>query len=193
MNHVNLQKINWKIFFNKIDPSIRTHEWFTLFNEWIPGSPEIFVDVADYFHVVDGPKVILVGHYADYTFDDTGRRYGFLYGSKRDREGDNGKKILSTFAEFLKRTQQMANHPLFKGKIDLSTNEFLFLINDRGLVPNTPQSFESVKSLLEEALKPVLGAFSLDLVKDPKQKFQVTLKVKQPKSLDDLVKSISSF
>ena len=83
---INLQNIQWKLHLD--ESAVGTpHEWFKAFAPWIPDSPEVFVDVADYAHVEDGPVVFLSGHNVCYSLDSAGRRHGLLYERRQPAEG----------------------------------------------------------------------------------------------------------
>src|SRR5690606_15524340 len=70
---MNLQNIQWKLHLDESTVG-NPHDWFKAFGTWIPDSPEVFVDVADYSHVQDGPVIFLSGHNECYSLDATGRR-----------------------------------------------------------------------------------------------------------------------
>lgn len=179
---MNIQKINWKVFIadpSHADPDI----FFKVFNAWIPDSPEVFVDVADYRHAHDGPLTALVGHYEDYWLDTSGRRAGLLYNRRLPMEGTNEEKIRTTFRSILNACRRIEQNPAFGGRLKFRTDEFLFLINDRGLAPNTKETYAGIKPDLEKVMGPVFDGqtFSLDYLSDPKQRFSV--KISLPKEL----------
>ena len=177
---MHLQKIHWKIYFK--DPSeARPDDFFRVFNTWIPDSPEIFIDVADYQHVHDGPITLLAGHYADLMLDDTDRRRGFLYARKQPMEGNNAAKISESFKAFTKACRRLSDDPLFEGGLSFKTDEILFTINDRALAPNTSATFQGVKPDLETFFSALLGKGNFTLIHqdDPKQRFSVIISAKK--------------
>ena len=89
---MNLQFLNWKIFLDN-PAEVESEEFFRVWNAWIPDSPEVFVDVADYAHVNDGPLIVLVGHYLNFSLDSGDRRLGLLYDYKQPMEGANDEKL----------------------------------------------------------------------------------------------------
>src|SRR3989338_7339333 len=135
---MSLDKICWRFYFED-GAAAEPDKLFRVFNTWIPDSPEIFVDVADYQHVRDGIQTILVGHYVDYALDEMDRKLGFLYSHKRLMDGSNQDKLQNTFRDFLNHAQKLLDDSFFKGKLNFDTAELLFFINDRALAPNTPQ------------------------------------------------------
>ena len=94
---IQLKKINVKFYLTD-DAVLTPEDAFRIFNGWIPETTdEVLIDVADYTHVPQGPKTVLVGHEANYTLDDTDGRPGLRYGRKRDEtdfvvsDGESGK------------------------------------------------------------------------------------------------------
>jgi len=188
---MDIQKITWKIYF-KNPEACKPEEFFKVFSTWIPNSPEIFVDVIDYKHVVDGPLTLLAGHYVDYMLDHTDRRLGFLYSAKKPLNGSNSEKIEESLADFLESCKRLIEDPLFKGKLQFKTNELLFMINDRGIAPNTPETFSQVKPDLEKVTRTVFGSdSSLEQVSDPKKRFSVILTCQKETDLKKLIDRLS--
>ncbi|MBI2340141.1 MAG: hypothetical protein HYU99_07250 [Deltaproteobacteria bacterium] len=194
---MNLQKINWKIYFKNPEAACRVAAkpdiFFKVFNSWIPNSPEIFVDVADYKHVHDGPLILLAGYYADYALDLTSRRLGFLYSRKQPMEGSAKEKIKLSLLEILKAADRLENDPAFEGKLKFATNEFLFIINDRALAPNTPETFTGIKPVLQDVLSKALEnkEFNLEHLSNPKQRFSVKMTAKREAGLKEMIDRLS--
>lgn len=190
---MNLQKINWKICF-KDAVTAKPDLFFKVFNTWIPGSPEIFVDVADYQHVHDGPLVLLAGHYVDYALDATDRRLGLLYSRKQAMEGASGEKVRLSLLDLLKATQRLEEDPAFGGTLKFTTNELLLIVNDRALTPNTPASFSELKPILQEILSKTFGSkeFNLEHLSHPKQRFSVKINSKHESNLKEMIQRLST-
>ncbi|MDO8519527.1 MAG: hypothetical protein Q7T11_05130 [Deltaproteobacteria bacterium] len=178
---MNLQKIHWKAFFQN-PAEAHPDDFFKIFNTWIPDSPEIFVDVADYQHVHDGPVTFLAGHYVDYALDDTDSRRGFLYARKQPMVGTNAAKIEESFKAFVTSCQRLVADPLFEGKLSFKTDESLFIVNDRATAPNTAETFQAILPDLEKYFSKILGVgqFTLHHRADPKQRFSVVISSKKP-------------
>lgn len=180
---INLQKINWKL--NITNPEIFDSTLlFKIFNTWIPASPEVFVDVADYRHVKDGPLVILVGHFVDYAWDHADYQHGFLYNGRQPTEGSNQEKIVNSLTAFLKAAKRFRDAPEWKTKPQFKTDELTFLVNDRGLVPNTEDTFKQVKPELEQVMGQILQT-PAEIIhqNNPKQRFSARIKFVSPFAL----------
>ena len=123
-------------------------EFFKEFNEWIPNSKEIFIDVADYHHVKDGPVVLIVGHFADFIIDASDDKIGLVHRYKRNLAGSNTQKLAETFASLLHRAQQLAQSKNFHDPLVFDSSCVEFFINDRALFPNTPEVLQFLQKEL---------------------------------------------
>lgn len=181
---MNLQKIHWKLYF-KNPGAAKPADFFKVFNTWIPNSPEIFIDVADYQHVHDGPWTLLVGHILDYALDHSDRRLGFLYNRKKPMDGSTAEKLANSLRDFLKACLRLEQDPIFSGKLSLATHELLFLINDRAIAPNTTDTFNAIRPELRTLCDRVYGkgAYTLSHRDPPKQRFSIAIRAKQAPSL----------
>jgi hypothetical protein len=190
---MNLQYLNWKIYLE--NPAVaEPDEWFKVFSAWIPDAPEIFIDVADYKHVPDGPVTLLVGHYVNYSLDAAGRRLGLLYDYKHPIEGGNGEKLRSSLLGALrvaKRLEEDAgfgsgSRPRFKA------GELRLIVNSRAVAPNTPETLEAVKPDLVKVLAKAYGesGFSIEHLADPRQRFSVQVTVKGTPALSEILKRL---
>ncbi|MBI4178603.1 hypothetical protein HY522_04145 [bacterium] len=185
---MDIQKINWKVFLEDpapADPDI----FFRVFNTWIPDSPEIFVDVADYRHVHDGPLTALIGHHTDYWLDETDGRRGLLYNRRTRTEGSNKSKLTKSLRDILSACRRLEADPAFGGKLRFSGKELLFLINDRAIAPNTPETYRAVKPDLEEILARAAGGAesALEHLADDRRRFSVKIKFERPQNLGEMI------
>ena len=104
---IDLQKINVKFYLAE-DAVLSPEDAFRIFSQWIPETKdEVLIDVADYQHVPQGPKTVLVGHEANYTLDNTDGRYGLLYGQKATAQGSNAERLKSAIASALKACRRL--------------------------------------------------------------------------------------
>lgn len=183
-----LQKINWKLFIKTPDTAT-PERFFKIFNAWIPDSPEVFIDVADYKHVHDGPLILLVGHYVDYALDATGRELGLLYNRKQPMEGSAAERVRQSLCDVLKAAARLADDAEFAGQLLFDTSRFGFIVNDRALAPNTAATFQAIAPLLTAVFEPIFGVGNvrLDHLQDPKQRFTVTVQTTNSASLAELV------
>ncbi|MBM3263980.1 MAG: hypothetical protein FJY97_11225 [candidate division Zixibacteria bacterium] len=134
--------------------------FLTIFNEWIQEEvgEELLIDVADYRHVPDGPGVVLVGHEATYSMDGADGRLGLLYSRKTVCDGSAEDRATAAMHSVLAAGNRLCKHPRLSGKLEFDDTDFLIIVNDRLLAPNTENTFEN----LADTLRPVLGAFFAD-------------------------------
>ncbi len=190
-----IENINWKIFLENPEAA-KPEELFRVFNGWIPDSPEIFIDVADYQHVGDGPLVLLSGHYVNYVLDSMEGRLGLLYDRRQpyDANLDNAARLRNSLQETLLAAARLANDTSLAEKLRFSTGELRLVMNNRALTPNTPEAFASLRPHLERALETVFGAggFSLGYDQgDARRRLTVTIKVKSAPSLESAIAALS--
>src|SRR3954471_21343753 len=173
---MDLQYLNWKVYLDN-EAETEPDEWFKVFNDWIPDSPEIFIDVADYKHVQDGPVVILVGHYLNLSLDHTGRRLGLLYDYKHPMEGSNEEKLKSSLLGLLRAAKRLEDEAGFGDRHmpKFTAGEVRLIVNSRAIAPNSAETLEAVKPELAKLLARVFGegAFSVEHLADPRQRFMV--------------------
>jgi hypothetical protein len=189
---MNLQYINWKLHLDN-PAEAEPDEFFKVFSTWIPDSPEIFIDVADYKHVQDGPVTLLVGHYVNYSLDHTGRRLGLLSDYKQPMNGDNEDKLSSTLVATLKAAKRLQEDKTFTHSVRFNAADLLFIINSRALAPNTAATLEAVRPDLVKVLEKVYGAggFTLEHLTDPRQRFMVKVTAKAQPSIDGMLSQLA--
>ena len=146
-----LQRINLKIALEQWDGS--AEDVFKIFNRWIStATDEVLIDVADYRHVHNGPETLLVGHNANYSFDNSGGDLGLLYCQKRGLDGSLADRIEKVFNSTLSACQRLETEPELQGNIRFAGGDAMLVTNDRLVAPNT----EAVRNRIREDLKPFL-------------------------------------
>ena len=141
-------KFIWKVPLKNYDASY-AHHFFELFNTWIPNSPEIFVDVADYQHTSDGPIVVLVGHYCDYVLDRTDDMPNVMIRYKRVPTHFNGSLIESALKDFRARLALLEKAEITP-KIEFDWSRLQFILNDRAL-QSDPAQVKEITAAVEAA------------------------------------------
>src|SRR5213595_1738284 len=121
-----IQHVRVKIFAS--EAAIDLGDAIPVFHRWIQDRlcPEMLIDVADYRHVPDGPGVMLIGHEANYSLDNTKGRLGLLY--SRKQEGGGAQENL---------------------RQAFDAGECEFSINDRLLAPNQEETYIALKPEFE--------------------------------------------
>ena len=190
---IELQHTNLKFYITD-DSQVDPEEWNPVFQTWIQNkvSEEVLIDVADYLHVPEGPGMVLVGLEADYALDQSDGRWGLKYNRKAPLDGSNQDRLLRAFKTTLEGCDRIEQNEILKGKVKFRTDEFEIFFNDRGLVPNTPETLKASQPELESALEKLIPGkgFSLEPVTDPRERFGVTVKISQACSIQDLLKNL---
>jgi hypothetical protein len=181
---INLQNIQWKLHLDEATVGDH-HDWFKVFGTWIPGSPEVFVDVADYSHVTDGPVIFLSGHNEAYTLDKTTGRHGLLYERRQPVETDNAQTLHDSLKTTLAHAALVEGDATFKTKPKFLAGDVKFIVNNRAIAPNNDETLAALKPELDALFTTVYGAgnYTLAREQDPRQRFMVHVKAKTPVSV----------
>jgi len=156
-------RIDLKVFADVSggDDPVEPAELIPVFHAWIRRAPapgigrELLIDVADYSHVHHGPGVLLVGHQAQYHYDQGGGRPGLLYSRRRDTEsGANGggDRLRRVFHRALEACRALEEDEALSGRLTFPGDELLLRVNDR-LAVTSP---EELTAVLTPALEPLL-------------------------------------
>src|SRR5437879_4982831 len=173
-----IQHVRVKIFAREPAPA-DLGDAIAVFHRWIQDRicPELLIDVADYRHVPNGPGVMLIGHEANYSLDNTKGRLGLLYNRKQAGGGaqENLRQAFDAAVEACRRLEQ---EPAFAGKLQFDSGDCEFSINDRLLAPNREETYLALKPEFErfftEAWGP--GGFSMGHNGEPRELFCVGVK-----------------
>ena len=180
--NLDLQHVNIKIFAKKAD--IDLVDAIPIFHRWIQDNarPELLIDVADYKHVPDGPGIMLIGHEADYSLDETDGRLGLLYNRKTPIDADAQGALSQAFESAVAGAKLLEEEPEFAGKLRFDYGDAAVIVNDRALAPNNEDTLHALRPEIERFFGGVHGAgnFTLTHVGEPRDRFQVEVKAKSP-------------
>lgn len=178
-----LQHVNVKIFVDG-DLPFEPARFIDVFHAWIREETlnELLIDVADYRHVPHGPGVLLVGHEADYSMDQTGGRFGLRYNRKAPLDGSNEDRLRQALGSAAHACQLLETHFENDGPLKFNRTEFELFINDRALAPNTSETFDACKPLVESFVSNVLGdpECTVEHNVDSRSRFGVVVRLPQP-------------
>ena len=92
--------------------------------------------------------------------------------------GSNKEKLHFVFRSALEFCRRIEEEPALQGKIKFGGNEFLFLINDRLLAPNSAATFRAVSPDLEKIAKALYAGaeFLIDHRNNAREVFAVKVK-----------------
>jgi hypothetical protein len=187
---MNVQHINIK-FFVKNPEAVKLEDYAAVFNTWIQQQrlEELLIDVADYLHVHNGPGIMLIGHEADYSLDNRAGRLGLLYNRKEQLEGTTQEKLAQAVRAVLVAAQilEKENGLTFNG------SAVQVIVNDRLLVPNTPEIFAALESDIKSFFNQLYDGAAYTLVhhSDPRERFTIDVSADANFRMDTLFKNLS--
>jgi hypothetical protein len=185
-----LQHINVKLYLE--DPQAAKLEALVpVFHEWIQNKvcDELLIDVADYRHVYAGPGVVLVGHEADYSVDNTENRLGIRYNRKAALTGTNRDRFSQAMRAALLACQRLESDERLGRALRFDRRNFKVFVNDRMLAPNTSRANDSVRQQFEDFLATVVGDrdFEMEFETNPRSLLGVEVRVAKPLELDSVL------
>jgi hypothetical protein len=185
-----IQHVNVKLLLEKPE-SLNLGEIVTIFHSWIQEQifEELLIDVADYRHVYAGPGVVLVGHEADYSVDNTDNRLGVRYNRKAMIKGSNRDRFAQALRAAATACQQLESDERLQGKLRFGGRELMLFVNDRLLAPNTSGTYRSVEPELRDFFRDVGDSddFVLEAETDPRRLFGVRVRWQRPIELKKLL------
>ena len=134
-------------------------EFIPVFHRWITERvlPELLIDVADYSHVPEGPGVLLIGHDAQYGYDQSRGEPGLLYSRRRETSpalegiGTLDRRIESLLACAFRACDLIEAEPQLEGRVAFDRHRLELRVNDR-LVPQDEDTSAVLESAFERAL-----------------------------------------
>jgi hypothetical protein len=192
---MDLQHVNVK-FLVSDPPSVDLEPLIPVFHRWIQEQvcEELLLDIADYRHVQDGPGIVLIGHQADYSLDNTHGRLGVRYNRKAPVDGRNWDRLKQAASSALKACQRLEAEAALEGKIRFNGQDVEFFINDRLLAPNR----EEIRQRLDPEFKAFFdvlfrgGDYVMSYDTDVRRLLRVFVKTSKRFSASDLVKNLES-
>ena len=126
--------------------------------------------------------MILVGHEGDYSLDHRGGRWGLRYNRKATLDGTNEDRLLQALGSAARACCLLEDR--FDG-LEFGRSEFDLFLNDRGLAPNSGETYAAFRPELELFLKGRLGHrdFTLEPEQDQRARFGVTVHLGRPLDL----------
>ncbi|HIG26350.1 MAG TPA: hypothetical protein EYQ50_00560 [Verrucomicrobiales bacterium] len=177
-----LQHVNVKFFIEHAD-SVDLDEVIQVFHRWIQDQKldDLLIDVADYRLVPSGPGILLIGHNAQYSFDNSGDRLGVLFNQKSTVDGSPQEVIFNAIETARKVCRLLAQDDWKKSRISFLGTELQITVNDRLLAPNTEETLERLKPSILAALNQSLGTkdCTLERATDPRARFSLLVKFAQ--------------
>ena len=152
INSDGIQHVNLKIFIRDAG-AVDLAEAVNVFHRWVRDKvcPEMLIDVADYRLVFAGPGVLLIGHEANYSFDNRENRLGLLYNRKAPLDGTFQSRLAQAHRAALEACDRLEREEEFRGKLNFDRNDMEVFVNDRLLAPNTEETWQVAKPELAQS------------------------------------------
>lgn len=192
-----LQHVNVKLLV-KSPEEVPLEPLIPVFHSWIQGQvlEELLLDVADYRHVPAGPGVVLIGHQANYSVDDTDDRLGVRYNRKAEVDGGNQKALRQAMRASLIACQRLEAEPSLEGKLQFNGQEIEFFVNDRMLAPNRDSTREALHSDFEAFFTTLFRGTEYVLAypsaSEPRKLFGIRVKSSRTFTPTDLLANLGS-
>lgn len=171
------QHVNVKLF---VENPVDLEPLIPVFHSWIQDqtSDELLLDVADYRHVPSGPGIVLIGHQANYSLDNTDNRLGVRYNRKAVLDGSDQDRLIQATQAALRACQRLESDPRLAGTIRFNGQEIELFINDRLLAPNSRATRDAAEGEIRTFLSRLLGGatYALSYPQDPRRLFSVSVK-----------------
>jgi hypothetical protein len=185
-----IQHVNVKIFVENPD-AVDLEAFLGIFNHWIQQrvAPELLIDVADYRHVHAGPGVVLIGHEANFSMDNTGNCLGLLFNRKARLDGTNQARLMQAMRAALSACQQLEK----ENGLKFNGQEVQVTINDRLLAPNTRESFQALEAELQPVCAKLYGGAKLTIERDgtdSRDRLTANIKAETPFAVETLLKNL---
>ena len=192
---MDLQQINIKIFVTA-DSHVNYQNFIKVFNRWMEeADQDDYLNYADYSHTSAGPGVLLISKRANYSIDNAMNRHGFLYNRKHKLEGENREKIRQAFVETLNKCQRLEKADELENKVHFSSEEILFMINNRNIAPNTPEMFGTIQSELAPVLEQMYGSTDFTLERaseDERERFAIRISAGSRSEISELLTNLEN-
>ena len=187
-----LQHINVKLLLRNSE-QLDLDAVVNVFHAWIQeqAREELLLDVADYRHVHHGPGVVLIGHEADYSLDNTDGQLGVRYSRKTPIAGDNQFRLALAVRSAVSAALRLREDSKLTQAVHFNS-EIEIVINDRLLVPNNPETRESIELELRSFAGLLLHdtPYSLTFKQDPRKLLTAIIGIKRPVELSSLLANL---
>ena len=172
INPEDVQHINLKIFIAEPE-AFELADAIPVFHQWIRDSvcPEMLIDVADYRHVSAGPGILLIGHEANYSFDNRENRLGLLYNRKASLDGTFQSRLAQAHRAALEACARLEQEAVFRGKLRFDRSAIEVFVNDRLLAPNNDETWQALRPELEK----YFDGFKIQRSGEPRDLFRVAV------------------
>jgi hypothetical protein len=189
---VELQHINVKLLL-KASENLALDAVIPVFHGWIQEQifDELLLDVADYRHVKHGPGLMLIGHEADYSLDNTDGLLGVRYNRKAPLAGTNLDRLIQATRSALLACQRLESDTRLKGKFHFNEQDVQLFINDRLLAPNDQKTRQAAAPDFQLLANKLFGHPEVTYSVDPRRLLTASIRSSRPFSTGDLLNNLA--
>jgi len=192
---IQLQHVNVKLLASE-GPGVDLEPLIPIFHGWIRDRvfAELLLDVADYRHVPEGPGLMVIGHQANYSVDNTDGRLGVRYNRKAALDGTNQDRLKQAARAALAAFQRLESAETLKGKLRFGGRDIEVFINDRALAPNNPATRAAAQPELDAFLRKLFGGaeYTVKHETEPRRLFGVRATTSKSFTLAELLANLGS-
>jgi hypothetical protein len=189
-----LQHVNVKLLL-EAGNAARLEPLIPIFHNWIENQngDELLIDVADYSHVPAGPGVVLIGHEANYSVDNTDNRLGVRYNRKAAFDGDNQACLAQAARAALNACRLLESEPRLDGQFRFNGRDIEVFVSDRLIAPNNTATREAMDPEFHQFSRKIFQGrqYSVSYGGDPRGLFAAHLKSAQSFSVAELLESLA--
>jgi hypothetical protein len=188
-----LQHINVKLLLK--DPeNFNLDSVIPVFHSWIQDQifGELLLDVADYRHVKQGPGLMLIGHEADYSLDNTDGLLGIRYNRKAPLPGTNPDRLTQTTRSALLACQRLESDTRLNGRFHFNGQDVQLVINDRLLAPNDEKTRQAAAPDFQLLANKLFEHAELTYNIDPRRLLSASIRSSRPVSTGDLLNNLAA-
>lgn len=192
---MDIQHVNVKLLVDN-PGSVNLEPVIPVFHSWIQDRTcdELLLDVADYRHVPAGPGVVLIGHEANYSLDNTGERLGVRYNRNAPLDGTVQDRLRQAVRAAILACRRLGDDPRLDGKIRYDGRHLELFVNDRLLAPNDEASRKAHEPEFRNLLQQLFAgkSYSLRYDPEPRRLLSAWVETDDAFTLEDLLKNLES-
>ena len=192
---IQLQHVNVKLIASE-GAGVDLEPLIPIFHGWIRDRDfdELLLDVADYRHVPEGPGVMVIGHRANYSVDNTDGRLGVRYNRKASLDGTNQDRLAQAARAALAAFQRLETAETLDGKLRFGGRDVEVFINDRALAPNNDATRAAAQPELDAFFRKLFGGagYTVTQETEPRRLFGVRAKSNKSFTLAELLANLGS-
>lgn len=163
----------------------------TVFDRWRreTDAPSDWVDLADYAHMHQGPRVMMAGKRENIALDTNEPGLGILVQTRKDLAGGIEDRFLEAFRRHLALAVRLVQEPEWPESLMVRSNDWVVAINDRLEFPNAGETEALLRPGLETALGRLFGPgrFKLTREENPVSRFGYRVATGQQSALQELL------